>query len=72
MTKIEKMQDELLAKICESCHWPYACRKDELADHCDECEIAGDLGELIKAARTDGAVQTITIVAEEMKAGPKG
>jgi len=30
--------EEIMEKICDTCHWPYVCSEDELEEHCAKCE----------------------------------
>ena len=44
MTKDELLtaQEEIMAAVCDVCHWPYVCRDEEImyAEKCDICPAA--------------------------------
>ena len=66
--ELEEEENNLLAAICDACHWPYvAGNEDVLMKHCDECSICGDLQTLIKKHRAVAAGEVMTIAAHEIK-----
>lgn len=46
MSKLET-KEELLNQICDGCHWTFVCMQEELDEHCDECNIAELVEELV-------------------------
>ena len=65
--ELEEEENNLLAAICDACHWPYvAGNEDTLMKHCDECSICGDLQTLIRKHRTVAASEVMTITAQEI------
>ena len=65
--ELENEENNLLAAICDACHWPYvAGNEDALMKHCEECSICGDLQTLIKKHRTVAVSEVMTIAAQEI------
>lgn len=65
--ELENDENELLANICDICHWPYVAGNEEvLQKHCDECYICGDLQTLIKKHRTVAVGEVMAIAAQEI------
>lgn len=68
--ELENEENELLAAICDTCHWPYvAGNEDVLMEHCEECSICGDLRDLLKRHRTVAIGEIMAIAAHEIKRG---
>ena len=66
--ELEEEENNLLAAICDACHWPYiAGNEDALMKHCDECSICGDLQTILRKHRTVAAGEVMTIAAQEIK-----
>lgn len=72
--ELEDAENELLAAICDTCHWPYIARHEEaLMKHCEEdCSICGDLKDLLKKNRTVAVGEVMAIAAHEIKRGVGG
>jgi len=62
----EDAEEQLLADVCDNCHWPYVLSQEALDEHCKTCTVESDLEALLKKARTIAAGETMQIAAEEM------
>lgn len=62
----QEMRENLLADICDLCHFTFTENQEELDERCSECAISQDLDKLLESQRTVTAGKIMQIVAEEM------
>ena len=62
----EEAEEQLLADVCDNCHWPYVLSQEDLDEHCKNCTVESDLEAHLQKARTIAVGETMQIVAEEM------
>ena len=68
----EEAGEQLLADVCDNCHWPYVLSQEDLDEHCKNCTLKSDLEALLKKARTIAVGETMQITAEEMRPRKEG
>lgn len=62
----QEMRENLLANICDLCHYTFTENQEELDERCGVCAISQDLEKLLESQRTVTAGKIMQIVAEEM------
>ena len=68
----EEAEEQLLADVCDNCHWPYVLSQEALDEHCKTCTAESDLEALLKKARTIAVGETMQIAAEELHPKKEG
>ena len=63
----EEAEEQLLAYVCDNCHWPYVLiSQEDMDERCKTCTVESNLKALLKKARTIAVGETMQITAEEM------
>lgn len=62
----EEAEEQLLADVCDNCHWQYVLSQEALDEHCKTCTAESDLEALLQKTRTIAVGETMQITAEEM------
>ena len=68
----EEAEEQLLAYVCDNCHWPYVLSQEDLDERCKTCTVESNLKALLKKARTIAVGETMQIAAEEMHPREEG
>ena len=68
----EEAEEQLLADVCDNCHWPYVLSQEDLDERCKTCTAESDLEALFQKVRTIAVGETMQIVAEEIHPKKEG